>query len=122
MKVLHSSPGLEDLWQVHFSLLSGQEYTVPGAFIANTVDDQAAAMPIAPAAAPAPGPGAPPPPAHHGQAYSLKGAARWGEGPPQPRRLVQRDERAQRVLEDLFGEVGQGGLETALSALVSGVL
>jgi competence protein ComEC len=27
MKVLYSSPGLEDLWQVHFSLLSGQEYT-----------------------------------------------------------------------------------------------
>ena len=30
MKTLHSSPGLEDLWQIHFSLLSGQEYTVPG--------------------------------------------------------------------------------------------
>ena len=30
MKVLFSSPGLEDLWQLHFSLLSGQEYTVPG--------------------------------------------------------------------------------------------
>ena len=40
MKVLFSSPGLEDLWQLHFSLLSGQEYTVPGMFIANTVDDQ----------------------------------------------------------------------------------
>ena len=75
MKVLHSSPGLEDLWQEHFSLLSGQEYTVPGAFIANTVDDQAAAMPIAPAAAPAPGPGVPPPPAHNGQAYWLKVSA-----------------------------------------------
>ena len=35
MKVIHSSPGLEDLWQMHFSLLSGQEYTVPGMFIAN---------------------------------------------------------------------------------------
>ena len=29
MKTLHLSPGLEDLWQMHFSLLSGQEYTVP---------------------------------------------------------------------------------------------
>ena len=38
MKVMHSSPGLEDLWQIHFSLLSGQEYTVPGMFIANGVD------------------------------------------------------------------------------------
>jgi beta-lactamase superfamily II metal-dependent hydrolase len=75
MKVLHSSPGLEDLWQVHFSLLSGQEYTVPGAFIANTVDEQGAAMPIAPTPAPAPGPGAPPPPAHNGQAYWLKVSA-----------------------------------------------
>jgi len=31
MRVLFSSPGLEDLWQMHFSLLIGQEYTVPGA-------------------------------------------------------------------------------------------
>ena len=40
MQTVHSSPGLEDLWQLHFSLLSGQEYTVPGMFIANTIDDQ----------------------------------------------------------------------------------
>jgi beta-lactamase superfamily II metal-dependent hydrolase len=72
MRVLHTSPGLEDLWQLHFSLLSGQEYTVPGMFIANTVDDQPAAIPIAPAAAPAPGPGAAPPPAHNGAAYWIK--------------------------------------------------
>jgi beta-lactamase superfamily II metal-dependent hydrolase len=72
MKVLHSSPGLEDLWQMHFSMLSGQEYTVPGMFIANTYDDQPAALPVAPAAAPAPGPNAPPPPAHNGQAYWIK--------------------------------------------------
>jgi hypothetical protein len=36
MKTVHSSPGLEDLWQLHFSQLSGQEYTVPGILIANT--------------------------------------------------------------------------------------
>src|SRR5207247_5771079 len=30
MKIIHTSPGLEDLWQMHFSGLSGQEYTVPG--------------------------------------------------------------------------------------------
>jgi len=72
MKVLFSSPGLEDLWQEHFSLLSGQEYTVPGMFIANTVDDQPAQLPVAPIAAPAPGPGATPPPAHNGQAYWIK--------------------------------------------------
>jgi competence protein ComEC len=76
MKVLHSSPGLEDLWQIHFSLLSGQEYTVPGMFIANGVDEQPTAMPIAATAAPAPGPGASPPPAHNGQAYWIKVSAR----------------------------------------------
>ena len=72
MKTLHSSPGLEDLWQMHFSLLSGQEYTVPGMFIANTIDDQQPTMPIAPMPAPAPGPGAPPPPVHSGKAYWIK--------------------------------------------------
>jgi competence protein ComEC len=72
MKTVHSSPGLEDLWQLHFSVLSGQEYTVPGMFIANTTDDQQAAMPVAPIPAPAPGPGAPPPPAHNGVAYWIK--------------------------------------------------
>ena len=72
MQTVHSSPGLEDLWQLHFSLLSGQEYTQPGMFIANTVDDPQPAMPIAPMTAPQPGPGAPPPPAHNGTAYWIK--------------------------------------------------
>jgi competence protein ComEC len=76
MKVLFSSPRLEDLWQIHFSLLSGQEYTVPGLFIANGVDEQPAAMPIAAAAAPAPGPGAAPPPVHNGTAYWIKVSAK----------------------------------------------
>jgi hypothetical protein len=72
MKTVHSSPGLEDLWQLHFSVLSGQEYTVPGMFIANVTDEQQPAMPISPIPAPAPGPGAPPPPAHNGVAYWIK--------------------------------------------------
>jgi competence protein ComEC len=76
MKILHSAPGLEDLWQLHFSLLSGQEYTVPGLFIANTVDEQPPAMPIAAIEAPPPGPGAAPPPAHNGTAYWIKVSAR----------------------------------------------
>ncbi len=75
MRTVHSSPGLEDLWQLHFSTLSGQEYTVPGMFIANTVDDQPAAMPVAAVAAPAPGPDAPPAPAHNGTAYWFKVSA-----------------------------------------------
>lgn len=72
MKTVHSSPGLEDLWQLHFSTLSGQEYTVPGMFIANTIDEQPPVMAIAPVAAPPPGPGATPAPVHNGKAYWIK--------------------------------------------------
>jgi beta-lactamase superfamily II metal-dependent hydrolase len=75
MKIIHSAPRLQDLWQLHFSQLSGQEYTVPGMFIANLVDDQPAAMPIAAAAAPPPGPGAAPPPVHNGAAFWIKASA-----------------------------------------------
>jgi beta-lactamase superfamily II metal-dependent hydrolase len=74
MKVIHSSPGLEDLWQIHFSLLSGQEYTVPGMFIANTIDEPPTAMPIAAVTAPT-GPGVSPPPAHNGPAFWIKVSA-----------------------------------------------
>ena len=76
MKTLHSSPGLEDLWQMHFSELSGQEYTVPGLFIANLADDGAAAMPVAPAAAPEAGAAAAPAPVHNGTAFWIKVSAR----------------------------------------------
>jgi len=76
MKVMYTSPGLEDLWQIHFSQLSGQEYTVPGLFIANNTDEALTAMPVAPIAAPAPGPGAASPPVHNGQAYWIKVSAR----------------------------------------------
>ncbi len=71
MQVLYSAPGLEDLWQLHFSQLSGQEYTVPGLFIANGVDEEQAAMPIAPLV-PRRGAGAPPRPVHNGEAYWIK--------------------------------------------------
>ena len=71
MRVLYSAPGLEDLWQLHFSQLNGQEYTVPGLFIANPVDEELAAMPIAPLANPR-GAGVPPRPAHNGEAYWIK--------------------------------------------------
>ena len=70
MSVILNSPGLEDVWMSHFSLLSGQEYTVPGIFIANTFDEALDAMPIAPL------PGArdtwPDPPVHNGTAYWFK--------------------------------------------------
>jgi len=75
MKTVYSSAGLEDLWQLHFSELSGQEYTVPGMFIANVIDQPLTAMPIAPMSAPAAGTNAPPPPAHNGPAYWIKVSA-----------------------------------------------
>jgi competence protein ComEC len=75
MKTLHASPGLENVWQMHFSQLSGQEYTVPGMFIANVTDEPLAAMPVGPIAAPPPGPGAPPAPLHNGTAYWIKVSA-----------------------------------------------
>jgi hypothetical protein len=76
MKVLHAAPGLEDLWQIHFSLLSGQEYTVPGMFIANHIDEATPAMPVEAMTPPPPGPGAPPPPVHNGAAHWIKVSAR----------------------------------------------
>jgi hypothetical protein len=75
MKILYSSPGLEDLWQLHFSMLSGQEYTVPGLFIANSVDEPQATVPVAPLPPPQPGQGAPPAPVHNGTAYWIKVSA-----------------------------------------------
>ena len=75
MMILHTIPGLEDLWQLHFSVLSGQEYTVPGMFIANLFDDQPAAMPLAPMPAPPLGSNAGPPPVHSGPANWIKVAA-----------------------------------------------
>ncbi len=72
MRVLYSAPGLEDLWQLHFSQLSGQEYTVPGLFIANSVDEEQSAMPIAPLSNSRRGAGAPPRPVHNGEANWIK--------------------------------------------------
>ena len=74
MRSFYTSPGFEDLWQLHFSLLSGQEYAAPGVFTANVVDDQPNALPVAPL--PAPGANAPPPPVHNGRAYWVKVSAR----------------------------------------------
>jgi beta-lactamase superfamily II metal-dependent hydrolase len=72
MTTIFSSPGLEDLWQMHFSLLSGQEYSSPGMFVANVADEAPAALPVAPMPAPAPGTTAAPAPVHNGTAYWIK--------------------------------------------------
>jgi hypothetical protein len=73
MKIIYSSPGLENLWQMHFSQLSGQEYTVPGIFIANLTDEPLANMPVEPLERP-PGPGTSP--GHNGKAYWIKVSAK----------------------------------------------
>lgn len=75
MKTLYTSPGFEDLWQMHFSQLSGQEYAAPGLFIANGVDDQPDALSIAPMPLPARGSNASPPPVHSGRAHWVKVSA-----------------------------------------------
>src|SRR5260370_16235418 len=75
MKVLFASPGLIDVWQMHFSLLSGQEYTVPGMFIANLFDEPLTATPVAPVEPPPQGQHAPPAPQHNGTAYYFKVSA-----------------------------------------------
>jgi beta-lactamase superfamily II metal-dependent hydrolase len=72
MRILLTSPRLEDLWPIHFSFLGGQEFSVPGLFIANTEDT---AVPIAPAPPPQPGVQAAPAPQHDGQAYWIKVSA-----------------------------------------------
>ncbi len=72
MRSLFSSPGLEDVWQLHFSLLTGQEYTVPGAFIANTIDQPDGTMPVGTWTPPLPGQQAPPAPAHNGKSNYIK--------------------------------------------------
>jgi competence protein ComEC len=75
MKIVYTIPRLEDLWQQHFSFLGGQEYAVPGMFIANGIDDQPDSVPISPMAPAAPGTTAPAPPPHNGPANWIKVSA-----------------------------------------------
>jgi beta-lactamase superfamily II metal-dependent hydrolase len=75
MKVLYTAPGLEDLWQLHFSQLSGQEYTVPGIFIANVLDIPQQLVRVAPLPLAGKGNGMSPAPVHNGAAYWIKVSA-----------------------------------------------
>ena len=51
--VLETSPGLEDLWQLHWSYNVGVEHNAPGVFIAN-IDDNATIAGVLTAPPPAP--------------------------------------------------------------------
>ena len=94
MRIIHGAPRLEDLWQIHFSLLGGQEYTVPGLFIANSFDEPQAAMPIAAEPAPQPGAQAPPAPQHNGCGVLVQGLRA-------NRRHIQRDQQPERLQQDV---------------------
>jgi hypothetical protein len=41
-QTIHNSPGLEDIWQLHFAIAGGKDNNAPDTFIANTdeVGDQ----------------------------------------------------------------------------------
>jgi beta-lactamase superfamily II metal-dependent hydrolase len=39
---VHDSPGLEDLWQLHYAVDAGEEHNVPQSFIANPQEDEKA--------------------------------------------------------------------------------
>ena len=94
MRILHSSPGLEDLWQLHFSQLSGQEYT--GARHVHRQLDRRAADRDSRRG-------------HHGAGAwsgraSSAGSQRHGllgQGVGTGRRIVHGDERAQQFQQDL---------------------
>ena len=92
MTTLYTSPGFQDLWLAHFSVISGQEYTVPGLFIANMADGQGPTMPIAPEGPVQPGT---PQPAHDGEAHWIKLSA-------QQDGTYNGYQRAQRFQQDLW--------------------
>ena len=86
MEVLHSSPGLEDIWQLHWAYAAGLEQNSPGLFIANLEDPSVIANVLTnppptfgqprPAGAPAPTPGAGGRRGHTGPAFLIKVSAR----------------------------------------------
>jgi beta-lactamase superfamily II metal-dependent hydrolase len=88
MQVLHTSPGLEDIWQLHWAYAAGLEQNSPGLFIANVEDAQTTANAILnppptfgqpgarPPAGTPPAPGGPGRgPGHTGPAFLIKVSA-----------------------------------------------
>jgi hypothetical protein len=81
-QVIHSSPGLEDLWQLHWAYAGLADYNAPGLFIANLDEPSILATIINP---PAPAGGAPgagaPAAGGRGAAGPAGGAGAPGAGP-----------------------------------------
>jgi len=76
-QTLESSPGLEDLWQLHWSVNGLLEHNAPGAFIANIESPSTVTQVLQHPAAPAPA-GTPQPPLgnpEHSPAYWIKVSA-----------------------------------------------
>ena len=74
MNILHTSPGLEDVWQLHWAYAAGIEHNSPGVYIANLEDPQAVANALT---APPPAPPTPPVP---GAAPPARGPGGGGRG------------------------------------------
>jgi competence protein ComEC len=76
MQILRSSPGLEDIWQLHWAYSAGLEQNSPGLFIANIEDPAAVAGLLTNSRPPAGGP--PPQAAPAGAPPAAPAAARGG--------------------------------------------
>jgi beta-lactamase superfamily II metal-dependent hydrolase len=80
MQALYTSPGLEDIWQLHWAYAAGLEYNTPALFIANMEDNAAMANVLlnppptfGQPGAGRPGPGAPGAPGPGGRAGGGRG-------------------------------------------------
>src|SRR5262249_18513905 len=90
LRTLHTSPGLEDIWQLHWAYNGGIEYNPSGLFIANIDDPETLARVITapPGAGRGMGPGGPPPagpPPAGGPAAGAPPAGAPGRGAPPAR-------------------------------------
>jgi competence protein ComEC len=77
MQTLHSSPGLEDIWQLHWAFAAGMEHNSPGLFIAN-IEEPASVAAVLTAPSPTPGQERGPGgrgPGHTGPAFYIKASA-----------------------------------------------
>jgi hypothetical protein len=68
MQVLYTSPGLENIWQLHWAYAAGMEWNTPGLFIAN-IEDPAVVAGILTGTPPGRG-------GHTGPAFWIKVSAR----------------------------------------------